>query len=690
MDSSAAAPPSQNGSNEVKDAVKERIITSSQSNAPSSTVHRTNSQMGGDTISSSDVVRTNLSRHNTANSIQSLNYYGKATVSTVQGNFPSVGSSLGPWFCLGQLGAGTFACVYQCIDLQEGRLAASKVEGGEQGVTGVLESESVVLDFLSRSMPKGTVPEYYGHYRTKNKATSALLMQYISGQDMHQLREQVMGNVNNSSRSRRIHLEDAVFLTADVLLPLLQELHKVGMVHRDVKPSNCMFQARRDGGNHPSKDDFVLVDFGLSKSVIIPESNSEASDKIWTGEHWMRPFDHFSSTSTKAVYRKERPKADFRGTSMYASLQIHRGRDYAARDDVWSLLYVFCDLVSGGLPWMSHAANKDRASCQSYKERVHRGHVASRNALEEDCDTKLLLMGDHYHTALFRKEKHINAGGDPDKVPPLPEPLQMSKDERKIQLLRDAFTHVASLGFSDEPDYSLIQTCIKGFLQPTNFEDIPIPRIDYSAATQKYSPGSPDLNHRRLGYPEWQIEEGSIMKSCGVDFESIQEQLNSERAENGKNLATVDRSERLPIQFQFQVAQLKYHHQHGMHGGVSLDFVLKDWMQVASPLLHKEWDSRKYEDGGHRTSTDGFRREHYLSLLQLCWDCAKAFDFFRSLECHFQLPAKKRRKVTIHSVSDEHRAKSFVFLSRTLMSLQHALAAEVAKKPPPPVRISFS
>ncbi|EEC50328.1 predicted protein, partial [Phaeodactylum tricornutum CCAP 1055/1] len=102
-----------------------------------------------------------------------------------------------------------------------------------------------------------------------------------------------------------------VYLAADVMLPLLQRMHEAGVVHRDVKPSNCV----RSTGER----DFCIVDFGLSKSA--------------------------------GFYRLEREKAEFRGTSMYASLRVHQGKDYAPRDDVWSLLYVFCDLVSGGLPW---------------------------------------------------------------------------------------------------------------------------------------------------------------------------------------------------------------------------------------------------------------------------------------------------------------------------------------------------
>ena len=74
---------------------------------------------------------------------------------------------------------------------------------------------------------------------------SAIIMEYLPGEDMHLLRDrhcQIIKETEKAENSgekipRRVSVEDAVYLVADVMLPLLKAMHEVGMVHRDVKPS---------------------------------------------------------------------------------------------------------------------------------------------------------------------------------------------------------------------------------------------------------------------------------------------------------------------------------------------------------------------------------------------------------------------------------------------------------------------
>jgi serine/threonine protein kinase len=247
---------------------------------------------------------------------------GKPILVSSNGNFPSLGSQLGPLFCLGRLGKGTFCSIHKCIQLhyyystqQQNnsnkdpnyyRLAAAKVELDTFQNSGVLDGEAVVLQHLDMSLPAGTVPKYMGYYKTATtsimdvaksqqqpsssqqqqqhahgNACSAIVMEYLQGEDMHQLRDRVVFG----RPSRRIALADAVYLTAEVMLPLLQRMHEVGIVHRDVKPSNVV-----RCGNTGTDRRFYMVDFGLSKSLVVSHDSTLADlEHAWHGTSWIRP-----------------------------------------------------------------------------------------------------------------------------------------------------------------------------------------------------------------------------------------------------------------------------------------------------------------------------------------------------------------------------------------------------------------
>lgn len=54
-------------------------------------------------------------------------------------------------------------------------------------------------------------------------------------------------------------------------------------------------------------------------------------------------------------------KADFRGTTQYASPYTHEGRDQCPRDDLYSVIYTFVDFFCGKLPWTDASRQRNKA-----------------------------------------------------------------------------------------------------------------------------------------------------------------------------------------------------------------------------------------------------------------------------------------------------------------------------------------
>ena len=100
--------------------------------------------------------------------------------------------------------------------------------------------------------------------------------------------------------------------------------HKVGIIHRDVKPENIML--RRDGI-------VKVLDFGLAKL-----------ERAWPAA------DADSQTPTQALINTE--AGTVLGTAQYMSPEQARGLDVDARTDIWSLGCVLYEMVAARQPFV--------------------------------------------------------------------------------------------------------------------------------------------------------------------------------------------------------------------------------------------------------------------------------------------------------------------------------------------------
>jgi serine/threonine protein kinase len=101
------------------------------------------------------------------------------------------------------------------------------------------------------------------------------------------------------------------------MLNCIEELHKTGFVHRDIKIANFLLQPKM----HNS---LCLIDFGISASYIDQKTGN-----------------HIACSEVKV----------FDGSDIYASPNAHKGLNLSRRDDLISWFYSIVEMRDKCLPW---------------------------------------------------------------------------------------------------------------------------------------------------------------------------------------------------------------------------------------------------------------------------------------------------------------------------------------------------
>jgi serine/threonine protein kinase len=228
------------------------------------------------------------------------------------------------------IGKGGYGVIYVAKDLNDGSFCALKIEKKHSKLRGL----AVELQMFVSMKGSPYVPALIGSGSDEEHRWIAM---ELMGPSMTVLRWEFGG-----SRFSKY----SGFLIADEMLKCIQACHESGWVHRDIKPGNFLL---RGGSEHP----IVIVDFGLSRCYLDPQSGEVLNPRHSVG---------------------------FVGTSKYASIRSHEGKEQCRADDLIGWFYTMVELVKGDLPW---PVTRNRAILLKAKRRTSIGQLC-RN-LPPEC-----------------------------------------------------------------------------------------------------------------------------------------------------------------------------------------------------------------------------------------------------------------------------------------------------------------
>ncbi|KAH8550934.1 kinase-like domain-containing protein, partial [Umbelopsis sp. PMI_123] len=240
------------------------------------------------------------------------------------------------WLVLGRIGEGSFGEVFEARDIDTNRSYAIKREPKSMRHP-QLKHESIMYDALVGG-PGIPACHWYGEHDDFNCIVIDLL-----GPSLKLLRQAV------SDITLDIALNIACQLVNNFLFPASFRL-----------PDPECFEAQTDNG-------FMVYEAARPSCKALFEEQDPSSLKIFAIDFGLASWWRNPSTNKPYPEGKRRIR-NKTGTARYASLNVHRGREHARRDDIESIGYLLIDLALGSLPWTGIQARNSRLGWDKMRE----------------------------------------------------------------------------------------------------------------------------------------------------------------------------------------------------------------------------------------------------------------------------------------------------------------------------------
>jgi serine/threonine protein kinase len=245
-----------------------------------------------------------------------------------------------------QIGSGSFGKVYCAENIKNNTYVAIKVEKVYESINNVhnitpLAKEYKIYSKLlleyENSINKVS-PIIYDFYRDKKEIVKKNDKKYYRYKQ-YLVMELLGSSLLDVHYNYNGHIPSInIYSFGYQMIALIEALHNIGWLHRDVKPDNFLV------GNNNYQ--VYLIDFGLSCKW------EDLTDKY-------NPVINGQSSSSIV------------GTARYMSINVHAGKTYSWRDDLESLGYVLIFFAKGHLPWKGFKEkNGKKLMKKIYKSKV--------------------------------------------------------------------------------------------------------------------------------------------------------------------------------------------------------------------------------------------------------------------------------------------------------------------------------